>query len=630
MADNNRNNYKSNGSNNNSGSNNKKNSSTVNNRKYRRKQGDMLHNWLIFAAAGLVPMLVQLIASSSGLAAYDWFSSKDMEYDFFLKCKMIGIIVIACAMLVIIATRLYSKSSIYMPYFKDNRLICICAAVYIAAAFLSSVLADDVHGAFAGMYAQHEPFPVLAGYMVFLIFVYIFITSDDAVISFLKLFMWGVAVISFLGVLQFLACDFFTTYAGKSLITMFSDISAESISLSFDPGRVYMTLYNPNYVGSYVALVLPIMIAGVYVMDHMWQKAVMGINAVMLIVCLIGSASTTGMTAVAVCFILTCALCIPLMKRFGKYIGIMLGAAVVCMVAVVSVNHDKINEALDKYRLTEDTRILTSMQVHDDGVELGYKDTTIYVSCNISDGGQMLLDVSDADHNKLTFAYDQASDTIVSGDEFYKDIYFSGARISDGSIGFNVICGGTYTFVKDDDGSYYYYNVYGKKTKDIVNSKSIGFKGHESFASNRGFIWSRSIPLLFKNIIYGCGPDNFVYEYPNNDYVAMHNNTYSTQVVTRPHNMYLQTGVQTGVLSLIAILVLYGAYFVQSVRLLYGKKDIGTAYIMSLAILVGSFGYMVCGVANDSTVCVAPVFWILLGLGMECNHILKGKCAQGK
>ena len=94
MADNNRNNYKSNGSNNNSGSNNKKNSSTVNNRKYRRKQGDMLHNWLIFAAAGLVPLLAQLIASSSGLAAYDWFSSKDMEYDFFLKCKMIGIIVI--------------------------------------------------------------------------------------------------------------------------------------------------------------------------------------------------------------------------------------------------------------------------------------------------------------------------------------------------------------------------------------------------------------------------------------------------------------------------------------------------------------------------------------------------------
>ena len=148
--------------------------------------------------------------------------------------------------------QLYKKSSIYLPYIKENRSILICAGVYIVAAFISSVTAADVAGAFTGMYAQHEPFPVLAGYMIFLIFAYIFINSENAVKSFLKLFMWGVAVISFLGVLQFLVCDFFTTYMGKSIITMFSEISAESISLSFEPGRVYMTLYNPNYVGSYV------------------------------------------------------------------------------------------------------------------------------------------------------------------------------------------------------------------------------------------------------------------------------------------------------------------------------------------------------------------------------------------
>lgn len=610
----------------NKSNNNKNNKNNKNVKTVKTVKTNMLHIWLMFAVAGLVPLLVQLIECPSGLSAYDWFSTNDTEYDFFLKCKMIGIIIIACVMLAAGLWQFYKKRSIYVPYLKENLSIMICAGVYIVAAFISSVTAADVAGAFGGMYAQHEPFPVLAGYMIFLVFAYIFINSENAVKSFLQLFMWGVALISFLGVLQFLACDFFTTYMGKSIITMFSQIGAESISLSFEPGRVYMTLYNPNYVGSYVALVLPVIIAGIFIMDKIWQKTVMGLIAAMLLVCLIGSASTTGMTAVVLCLILTFVLCILLLKKFRKYIGIMFVLSALCLIVIGVVNRERINEAIDKYRLTDDVRILNSIEIGKEEIKIDYKDTILYASCNISDEGRMNLDIYDENHEKLSFGYDQTTDMIVSNDEFYKDICFSGAGIDDGSIGFNVICGSTYTFLYDKDSNEYcYYNVYGKKTTDIVKSKSIGFEGHEQFASNRGFIWSRSIPLLFDNILYGCGPDNFVYEFPNNDYVAMNNNTYSTQVVTRPHNMYLQIGVQTGVISLVAVIALYMIYLIKTVGLLLRTKNISGAYIMSMATLVGSFGYMICGLANDSTVCVAPVFWVLLGMGMACNRILKSR-----
>ena len=39
--------------------------------------------------------------------------------------------------------------------------------------------------------------------------------------------------------------------------------------------------------------------------------------------------------------------------------------------------------------------------------------------------------------------------------------------------------------------------------------------------------------------------------------------------------------------------------------------------------MIGTFSYMVTGLANDSTVTVAPVYWGMLGLGMATNHIAR-------
>lgn len=604
-------------------SNNKNKSSNKNNSKSKINYPGV---GLVFVACGLIPLLVSLFQTSNGLSAYDWFANNDTEYDFFLKIKMIGIIVLAGVMLGYMVTYIYNKSYVCLPYFKDNRFILSCAAVYIVMAFVSAVMAENVKGAFLGNYAQYEPFLVLAGYMIFLLFTYLYINSKETINVFLNIFMWAVTVISFLGVLQFIMCDFFKSYLGKSLITIFSDIDAERISLSFEPGRVYMTLYNPNYVGSYVALVLPVIIAGLFVMEEIWQKYVMACNAVMLIICLVGSASTTGMTAILLTFVLAVVICVPFIMKHLKKMVMIFGIAVICFLLVGIINRDRINDAINKYRLTDDDRILTALCIIGDEVEVTYKGEKLKVDCNILDNSYIILDVYDTDNNKVPFVWNENTGRIECKEDFYRDIWFSPEIEDTNVVGFNVISGSLYTFIyNNENNEYYYRNSYGKMTQDIVNSESIGFEGHEQFASNRGFIWSRTIPLLFDNILYGCGPDNFIYEFPNNDYVAMANNTYSAQVVTKPHNMYLQIGVQTGVISLVAIIVLYVAYFVQSIKLLFGCKALTKTYIISISILLGSFGYMVCGLANDSTVCVAPVFWVLIGIGLSCNRILRSE-----
>ena len=171
-------------------------------------------------------------------------------------------------------------------------------------------------------------------------------------------------------------------------------------------------------------------------------------------------------------------------------------------------------------------------------------------------------------------------------------------------------------------GVYYYHNVYGKNVTECADSESIGFDGYEQFASHRGFIWSRSLPLLKQNILFGCGPDQFVYEFPNDDYLSLLNNGYYGEIVTKPHNMYLQMGVQTGVVSLIAFILFYILYCIQSIKLLWKTKDISVSYIISEAVLIGSFGYMVTGIANDSTIGVAPVFWTFIGVRISCPFML--------
>ena len=134
---------------------------------------------------------------------------------------------------------------------------------------------------------------------------------------------------------------------------------------------------------------------------------------------------------------------------------------------------------------------------------------------------------------------------------------------------------------------------------------------------------SRTIPLLKKYVLLGSGADTFSIAFPQHDYVSAKNHGYGEQLISKPHCWYLQVGVQTGVVSLIALLVFYGMYFVQSIRL-YSKK-VFDSYLSQagVAVFVGTIGYMIAGLTNDSSITVAPVFWGVIGLGVAINYILK-------
>jgi O-antigen ligase len=157
---------------------------------------------------------------------------------------------------------------------------------------------------------------------------------------------------------------------------------------------------------------------------------------------------------------------------------------------------------------------------------------------------------------------------------------------------------------------------------------SIGFDGLEHWGSGRGYIWSRSLPIALSRPVIGTGPDTYALVFPQDDVVGKLKfmaNPYI--VVDKPHNMYLQMAINTGILSLLAYLAIFTIYLKDALP--QAAKGIAPgeepwAHALRLGILVGMFGYMASALSTDSTVSVSPVFWVVLGLGFALSIRAKG------
>jgi len=156
-----------------------------------------------------------------------------------------------------------------------------------------------------------------------------------------------------------------------------------------------------------------------------------------------------------------------------------------------------------------------------------------------------------------------------------------------------------------------------------INAEAIGFEGKERIGSARGYIWSRTIPLLRKCFITGYGPDTFAFVFPQNDYLAKYYAHFENFNITmdKPHNLYLQIFFSSGLIALIAFLAICVFYLVDCFRLYALKKTYRSEQCFGISVMLAVVGYLAAGVFNDSVVSVAPVFWILLGTGAALNTI---------
>lgn len=573
---------------------------------------------VLFVVA-ILPLIVRYHEYPTKLENYTWFAAQEKADDYFLYWKQQWFIIMLIFMVCIVAVR-----SILMKKQLSFHKIFIPIFVYAALAFLSTIFSKYRSYGFTGIFQQFESVWVLLGYAVVVYYVYLMVETEKDVSIILNALLCSAIFLGVLGASQAFGKDFWLTSAGLSLIYP-ANMKGAGIQAVFGEKRVYMSLYNPNYVGVYTALVVPVFVTLLSFCRN-WKKIVAYLVAIAgILVGMFGSQSKAGLVGIAAA---AGFLIIMLRKYLFRRWYIPVGGAViiVCGFLIINaVNHNAYLESI--LNLFRDTKTeepaLSEIQTLDDCVEITYKGNKMKISSNLSENSFEFL-IKDQEDNILECDFNADTLTWSVIDERFLGIIITPVNLN-GVLGFSVVIDGKSWYfanqLYENDASYYYWNIYGKFDKIIMDEPA--FRGIENFATNRGFIWAHTFPLLKKYIFLGAGAESFVFVYPQRDYVNLYNYGYGEQLLTKPHNLYLQIAIQTGVVSLTAFLLFYLIYFISGIRL-YFKCNFDTPLTQAgVGIMAGTFGYMVMGLTNDSCITVAPVYWVLLGLGVTINLLVK-------
>jgi hypothetical protein len=509
---------------------------------------------------------------------------------------------------------------------------------YIGLCFLSSVFSSYKSIAFWGISERYEGFFVLLSYAVFFVMAMSFASGKGAVKPMLGIFMLSAFFIGLIGCLQTFGYDFFATDTGSKLV-LGQYYGGENLSMKF--GSAYATLYNPNCLGMYagmmsgfmlmLALMLPFKSKGKYVAIVMF---------VMSFICMLGSDSVGGLLGFGCACMF--ALIVGVVCFFAKKLyknKVYLGMAVMLVVLAVAVPSVLFST---NAKIVQKAEIITDALKNQDDAE--NNDNSPYFYKDFSFDADTATIATDAGDIKITATEDGA---IVEQNGKVREVT-AVSPIQDKTNGIT----NTYSIdglakgelqLYDDKLVFIGYDEAGNQTNFLMRKtesgiipldkfgvdvnldepvKSVGFNGLERLGSGRGYIWSRSIPVALKNIVIGKGPDSFALEFPQYDIVSKLKylgNPYI--IVDKPHSLYLQTAINTGVLSLVAVVLLVILYLVQSVVRLVKSNDGKLINAARLACCAGVVAYMAAGATTDSVVSVAPVFWIMLGTGYGINFI---------
>lgn len=527
-------------------------------------------------------------------------------------------------MLILIIFKAYKerKSIKILPIF-------IPLSLYGLLALISTIFSQHPSFGFKGMYEQFESIFVIIGYCLLVYYAYFFIDTEEDIKFLFRYFLIGIIIMIVIGILQYTGNDLLGSNFGKKLyIPKKYWNQLDKFTLTFGNKTVYLTLYNPNYAGLYVGLILPI-ITGLLLSERRIKQIIeYCIVIIGLIICLIGSRSKAGLIGLFISLIFVVIFFRRYIFRNKKITITLVGVGILSIVCIFITKGSTIGNAISNVlNPVKSNYSLTNIKT-EEALTITYKNNDLIITPDPINIVNVII--KDTSGNDIASTYDVATNKYIITDE-----RFAGISVVTDFLD-NVLCTQVTIDGKDwifsnqlGDGTYYYLNVYGKFDK-IKEAESAVFTGYESIATGRGYIWSRTIPLLKDNIILGSGADTFALEFPHQDYVNYYNSGFEGEILTKPHSLYLQIGVQSGVISLIAFIIFYLMYFISSFKL-YIKGHFDNFFKqVGVSIFIGTIAYMIIGISNDSTLTVAPIAWALFGIGIACNCKVKEQIKNEK
>ncbi len=152
------------------------------------------------------------------------------------------------------------------------------------------------------------------------------------------------------------------------------------------------------------------------------------------------------------------------------------------------------------------------------------------------------------------------------------------------------------------------FDTYGRLYEKDSVERFKALDGYEGYASGRGYILSRGLPMLKDTLLVGKGADVFGFLFPHHDFIGKVQllGRY-THTFDKPHNIYLFIGYSFGVTGLVSFLVLGVLLLVKSIKTLNLKSDQSISCI-SILLAVGAVFLF-----NDSMVYSTSIIFSILG-----------------
>lgn len=606
-------------------------------------------------------LFVRACTYTRPMEQFYWSTGASQLTDFFSYIKMVLILICGGLVLFVLLYRLCTQSLALKRSF-----IYIPAAVYCLFVLLSYAFCDYKEFSLLGYNDRFEGTLVLIAYMLLLVFIVNSVNTQKNV----KWILYPVAAssvaLSLIGLSQFFGFDFFRTTLGKMLILPPSAWdSMDSLEFTFQHNEIYQTVYNINYVSFYLTLLVPL-VGMLFIHaflqrkeEPLWKPVLWAVIFALLVFNLIGSESSGGLLGMAAAVL---AALIILNKRLIAWVK---PAAILVVIAILIFTCTsgrwlpEFTGAVNSVAGNQPAAAEETPSPQSEGentVEPGslrptidYFDTTgenliMSVNGNVLKIAVTLDEVSETPSS--FYLYDEKDQPIsmhVIENPTRGNFSLQDERFEDYvTVSLAQIEGEFYVIVQTEDMQWpflvneagvIYRNQLGK-TVELDNVPHMGWENNPGFGSGRGYIWSRTLPMMADTFLLGNGADTYCLYFPHNDYAGKYNtDMYAINtIVDKPHNMYMGAWTGTGGISLLALLALYIMYLVQSYRLYFRSAFTGSKSFLQYAgagICFGITGFLAAGLVNDSSVSVMPMFYGLLGTGIAINLILKRTAEEG-
>jgi hypothetical protein len=540
-------------------------------------------------------------------------------------------------------------------------------AVYVIFVILSFAFSQYKKIAWSGTNERFEGTYILVCYMFMLFYTINTVDSKQTLKTIFYAVIISQLLLQIIGIAQLIGRNPFHSVIGQKIIfpNYFLDRSTgyTSIwqqidsyaketpprSLFSNPGKtIYQTVYNPNNVSFYLCVIIPVYVMVFILCSGIKQKIAMSVMLALACINISGSSSSGGFLGLAIAFIaavitfrehiikwryqlliiiVLAGSALLLTDRYMRYAnrGSILGQLGDQITSDLSA--DRVIEKID-YFITNDDSIVTSLNNNELIIAVNESDSTI--------------DVKDSQGNSLNLQSDYGG--IQSGNIIYQTIRITllDNRFENLEIYIPELTGelenrkmiwvklvnenNIWPFSIEQDGIYFF-----TARAALVKLRKVphyGFENRNQFGTLRGYIWSRTFPLMRETLFLGHGADTFTMSFPHEDFIGLYyaynRDTRSAPlIVDKPHNFVLLNFVNTGGISAIALIAIIFIYIFQSF-MLYSKRiryDLFSG--LGAGIYLGIIAFLGAGLVYDSSVTIMPLIYGLLGIGISCNYFVK-------